>query len=269
MRTIATVVCALLASASSLVAQIDRADFEQAMQKAGSRCRVTQCILNAQVFNAPFSAEATTAWQPPASKGQASLRATARYYRDNAGRVRVEQTFAGRDDRPQRIILAPAGDSRDAYVLDPVARTVSTPVGRGLVQLMLGDGGFDHFVLPTSMRQFVSFFVVPDFVESASDESLGESSMAGVRVTGTRFITRLPGFLGTGRAERWVSTELGLVVYSRSEDAHFGILEYQLTNISRSDPKAQLFEVPEDYRETPFEFPLTWHGPYTPKPGSK
>ena len=268
MRTIACVVCTLLLSASILIAQTDRDAFEQTMRNAASRCAITQCIFNASVVNSPFSAEGTTVWRPPASKGQPSLHATARYYRDSAGRVRVEQTFGGRDGR-QRIILAPDGTSRDAYVLDPVAQTVSTSVTRGFVQLMLGDGGFDHFVIPISKRHFASFFVVPDFVESASEESLGEGSMAGVRVTGTRFITRLPGLLGTGRAERWVSPELGLVVFSRSEDAHIGILEYQLTNISRDEPRAELFEVPDQYKETPFEFPLTWSDPYKVKPASK
>ncbi len=265
MRTMACVVCSVLVSVSSLDAQIDRDALEQALEKAASRCAKTQCIFNASVVNAPFSAEATTLWQPPPSKGQPALHATSRYYRDSAGRVRVEQSLVGSDGHPQRIMLAPEGDSRDAYVLDPAARTVSTAVARGFVQLMLGDGGFDHFVLPTSMKRFMSFFVIPDFMESASEESLGDGSIEGVRVTGTRFITRLPGFLGTGRAERWVSLELGLVVLSRSEDAHFGILEYQLTNISRSEPRAELFEVPQQYKETPFEFPLTWSGPFAPE----
>jgi hypothetical protein len=262
MRTIAWIVGTLLVSASILVAQTDRADFERTMQSAISRCAITQCILNAQVVNVPFSAEVTTMWQPPASRGQASLRTTARYYRDSAGRVRVEQSFVGSDGRSGQIILAPEGDSRNAYVLDPVARTISTPVSRGLVQMMVGDGGYYQFVLPRSMRRFIGLFVVPD--EAETGEELGQTSMSGVQVTGTRFVTLLPGLLGNGRAERWVSPELGLVVYSRSEDAHLGILEYQLTNISRADPPAELFEVPQQYRETPFEFPLTWDGPYTP-----
>jgi len=262
MRTIACV-CTLLASVSSLVAQ---ADVDQAIQNATARCAITECILSAPVVNAPFSAEATTVWQPPASTGLVPLRATARYYRDSAGRVRVEQSFVGRGARAQHIILAPDTDSRTAYVLDPVARTVSSPVPRGLTQMMVGDGGYNQFVLLKSMRRFLVFFVMPDNVESVngpSEESLGQSSMAGIQVTGTRFVTRVPGF-DNGRAERWVSPELKLVVYSRSEDTRFGILEYQLTNISRSDPPAELFAVPEEYKETPFEYPLTWAGPYTP-----
>jgi hypothetical protein len=136
--------------------------------------------------------------------------------------------------------------------------------------MMVGDGGWSHFVLLKSMRRFLAFFVIPDNVESVngpSEEPLGQSSIAGLRVTGTRFVTRVPGF-DNGRAERWVSPELKLVVYSRSEDTHFGVLEYQLTNISRSDPPAELFEVPTEYKEIPFEYPLSWSGPYAPERGN-
>src|SRR5688572_14223999 len=263
MRTIACV-CTLLVSGPSLGAQTG---VGQAIQNASARCAITECIRRVPVVNAPFSAEATTVWQPPAGSGRDSLRATARYYRDSAGRVRVEQSVVGHGARAQHIILAPEADSQTAYVLDPATRTVSTPVPRGLTQMMVGDGGFNQFVLLKSMRRFLVFFVTPDNVESVngpSEESLGQSSMAGIQARGTRFVTRVPG-LGNGRAERWVSPELKLVVYSRSEDTRFGVLEYQLTNISRSDPPAELFEVPEEYQETPFEYPLTWDGPYTPE----
>ena len=93
--------------------------------------------------------------------------------------------------------------------------------------MMVGDGGANRFVLLESMRRFLVFFVTPDNVDSVSgpgEESLGQSSIAGIRVTGTRFVTRLPGF-DNGRAERWVSPELQVVVYSRSEDTRYGILE--------------------------------------------
>src|SRR5262245_60462809 len=114
MKTIACVVCTVLVSASFLVAQTD---FDQAVRSAGARCAVTECIVKAPVVNAPFSADATTVWHPPASKGQVSLQATARYYRDSAGRVRVEQTFVGHDSRSQHIILAPEANSTTSYVL--------------------------------------------------------------------------------------------------------------------------------------------------------
>lgn len=262
MRTPAYVAVTLLVSVASLGAQ---ADVGSAIESASARCAITDCIVRTPVLNAPFSAKATTAWQPPAGSGLTPLHATARYYRDSAGRVRVEQSFAGQGTVAQHIILAP--DPDNSYVLDPSARTVTTSVSRGFTQMMVGDGGYYQFLFLKSMRRFLSFFVVPDTVESVngpSEESLGEHSIEGIRVTGKRFVTRVPGF-DNGRAERWVSPELKLVVYSRSEDTHFGVLEYQLTNISRSDPPAELFEGPKEYKEIPFEYPLSWAGPYAPE----
>jgi hypothetical protein len=73
--------------------------------------------------------------------------------------------------------------------------------------MMVGDGGWDHFVLLKARRRFLSFFVTPDNVESVSGPS--EDSLG----------------------------------------------------ISRADPPAELFEVPEEYKEIPFEYPLSWSGP--------
>ena len=265
MRTLACIVSTVLVSLASLVAHTDQAGSEQVTRDAIARCATSPCILNAPLANAPFSAEATTVWQPPARSTHAMLRTTARYYRDSAARVRVDQRVA---DNDVRVLLAPEAGSRAAYVLDPAARTVSTPVPRGLTQMMIGNGGYHYYVLPRSMKRFLTFFLFPNDAGSASttdEESLGERSIAGLRVTGTRVVTWLPGLLGNGRAERWVSPELGLVVYSRSEDAHFGTFEYQLTDIDRSDPPSDLFEVPRNYTETPFEYAgLTWDGPNTP-----
>jgi hypothetical protein len=55
------------------------------------------------------------------------------------------------------------------------------------------------------------------------------------------------------------------VVYSRIEDAAIGVVEYQVTRISRSDPRADLFEVPEDYVETQLKFHFVVENLYTPK----
>ena len=63
---------------------------------------------------------------------------------------------------------------------------------------------------------------------------------------------------GTGRGERWVSQQLKLVVYSRSEDSEIGVVEYQLTRISRADQRADLFEVPSDYEVAAGKYPLSW-----------
>lgn len=53
------------------------------------------------------------------------------------------------------------------------------------------------------------------------------------------------------------------MVYSRIEDA-IGVVEYQVTRISRSDPRADLFEVPEDYVETQLKLHFVMENPYAP-----
>ena len=136
------------------------------------------------------------------------------------------------DRRSQRIILTP--DNKTAYLLDPVARTTTNPGPRGLAELLVGSGGFSQFVLPLSMSRSVGFFAIPDVPPDATNagggESLGERTIAGVPATGTRFVTRLPaGLIGSGRAERWVSPDLKLMMYSRIEDPALGIVEFQVT----------------------------------------
>jgi hypothetical protein len=66
-----------------------------------------------------------------------------------------------------------------------------------------------------------------------------------------------------GHGERWVSPDLKLVVYSRREDSHVGIVEYQLRKISRADPPTHVFEVPADYVEVAPGCAV-WENAYTP-----
>ena len=81
-------------------------------------------------------------------------------------------------------------------------------------------------------------------------------------MTGARFTTRLPGLAGNGQGERWMSPELEIVVYARSEDSEIGVLEYQLTGIDRAEPHARLFDVPSDYVAASEKGTLTWENPY-------
>jgi hypothetical protein len=230
-----------------------------------SRGSTATCLFSwAPVPNAPFSAEVTIAWQPPAGKGT-EQRAVARYYRDREGRVRVEQGVTGSGQAPKRIILA-LDDSRRAYLIDPATRTASIH-SRGLVDMMVRAGCHDDFVLPLSSGGFIGFYQHP-----VDRESLGERFRSGVQATGTRLTTELPhnAPFGNGRAEQWVSPELKLVVYLRSEEPNMGTFEYQLTRISRAEPRAELFEAPADAElvEAGGKLPRTlypgpWRNPYT------
>ena len=78
-------------------------------------------------------------------------------------------------------------------------------------------------------------------------------SIEGVQAEGLRVTTTIPaGDIGNEQPiqivnERWYSPELQVVVMTRHSDPRFGETTYRLTNISRTEPAATLFQVPSDY----------------------
>ncbi len=91
-------------------------------------------------------------------------------------------------------------------------------------------------------------------------ESLGTQTIEGVQAEGTRITFTIPaGKIGNERPivtvnERWYSPELQAVVMSKNLDPRSGDTIYRLTNISRSEPGASLFQVPADYTIKESEF---------------
>ena len=236
------------------------------------------------VVDAPFSAEVLTVWRPKPNTGRSELRATSRYYRDRAGRVRVEQTFVDHagGHRPERIIVARDPHSLPVYVVDPVARaTIKVP--RMFAVMTVGD--IHDVQMPISPTCFIGFLglgTINRVMERhgqaplvIDEESLEEQTMAGVRVAGTRYRTTVP--VGLHRYpsrhrdlevvyERWVSSELKLEVYVRTEDSEHDVVERRLTGISRAEPPPTLFEVAADYQSNYSEIPDTkWLNPYAPE----
>jgi len=84
-------------------------------------------------------------------------------------------------------------------------------------------------------------------------EQLGWKLIEGVQAEGTRTTISIPaGQIGNDRAieivdEQWRSPDLQVIVFSKHSDPRFGETVYALTNISRADPPATLFQVPPDY----------------------
>lgn len=223
-------------------------------------------LVGTPVLDSPFTGDAVTTWRPPSSNGRREVRATARYYRDRAGRIRVEQTFVGHTGRhsPQRIVVTPDLNARWAYVLDPAARTgmrISRTSGASVT-----SGGAVHFMLPVSMTCDIALFR-PGLHGPLEEDSLGERTMDGVRVEGTRIRSMLNAWLGPGDTidERWFSPELKLEMYGRSEDEQIGVVEYRVTPISRAELPSELFETPADYDlTTPFRGMMSLN-PYSPE----
>jgi hypothetical protein len=87
----------------------------------------------------------------------------------------------------------------------------------------------------------------------AKTEKLEARAFDGVQAEGTRTTTTIPaGEVGNEQPiqivdERWYSPELQVLVMTRHSDPRFGETTYRLTNISRAEPAATLFQVPSDY----------------------
>src|SRR5688500_15363727 len=87
----------------------------------------------------------------------------------------------------------------------------------------------------------------------ATEEQIGTRQIEGVRAIGRRTTAIIPiNRVGNDQPititdERWESPELRLVVYSRFSDPRTGVVEYRLTGINRTEPRADLFTVPPDY----------------------
>jgi hypothetical protein len=98
----------------------------------------------------------------------------------------------------------------------------------------------------------VEFFGGGSKAETKS-EKLEARSIEGVQAEGLRITTTIPaGDIGNEQPiqivnERWYSPELQVVVMTRHSDPRFGETTYRLTNITRSEPSATLFQVPSDY----------------------
>jgi hypothetical protein len=84
-------------------------------------------------------------------------------------------------------------------------------------------------------------------------EQLGTTFMEGVAVDGTRTTVTIPaGQIGNERpleivSERWFSPDLKVLVMSRQSDPRFGETTYRLTNLTRNEPPAHLFEIPPGF----------------------
>jgi len=226
------------------------------------------------VTGAPFSADATTTVVQTLGDGtRIEQRSTAKFYRDGMGRVRREQTIIGLDSlnpsaEPRTVITfdSTPGDAMQ-YVLDPVART-ARQMPRALASTTYFGGTLSGFArrvrgpdgaavdLVDTLINFQGLTIprrgVPNDLRPM-EEQLGTRQIEGIKATGRRMTTTIPqGRIGNDRPiqiidERWESPELRLLVSSRYSDPRTGVVEYKLTNIARTEPRADLFTVPSDY----------------------
>lgn len=225
------------------------------------------------ITGAPFSGQATTeTTQVLADGNQIKHTEAGQVYRDSSGRTRRDTTIDhigpwSTATTPRRIVNITDPVAGANYLLDATDKTVvKMPKGEGFGhvarQIFVGDAG--GATVTTASGEVAASasasgpVVIGKEVKRKSNfprttESLGTEVMAGVSVEGTRTTETIPaGAIGNQNpivivSERWTSPDLQTVVYSKHTDPRFGTTIYQLTNISRQEPDASLFQIPSDY----------------------
>lgn len=227
---------------------------------------------NKVVTGAPYSAQATTDNTQALSDGnRIERKETAKVYRDSLGRTRREMTVSAigpwSSGTPTQIISIsdPAAgvnymlnvQQKKAYKMPPPPKP---PAGPGGVQEMgsamttsrifVAGGGMG---MAAAGGPGVAFVEKDAALGNRTQVSLGTQEIAGVVAQGTKTTETIPaGKIGNEKpivitTERWYSPDLQTDVLVKHSDPRMGEVTYQLTDISREEPDASLFQVPPDY----------------------
>jgi len=239
------------------------------------------------IKGSPYTAESVTETVQTLANGtRITHKSTAQLARDSEGRTRREQTldmvgpWSTSGEAPKIIMLNDpvAGVS---YHLDPktntamklpspkggmppppgpvsqffVATAVDGPPPGELMAKMKAEGMATATISAggmTSEGASIAAFKIKDRGD-AKTESLGQQTIEGIPVTGTRTTrTIAAGAIGNDQpidvvSETWYSASLQMVIMSKHSDPQIGETTYKLTNIQQAEPAHSLFEVPANY----------------------
>jgi hypothetical protein len=178
---------------------------------------------------------------------------TEKIYHDAEGRTRTERVFC----RGPEGIEATVIEIRDpvagySYILDQqnqVAHRFALQVPKRMEPVRTAN--------PANAARPVLNSETPQQQPArptATTESLGTQTMEGLLVEGTRTTRIFPeGFADNDRpitvvSEVWRSSELKVIVLSKTNDPRNGEMTTRLTNIDLSNPVFSLFQPPPDYK---------------------
>ncbi len=275
MRIVTTAIV-LLAAAAGVQAQEPRSGIVQQfnVMTGGTFGFVSERLVGGTpVKGAPYSAQAVTETTQTLADGNRIVqKSTATVYRDSLGRERREQTlpaigsFTPQADSPQIISISDpvAGvnyslNSKERVAIKLPTPTLPPPPPGG------ADRKFDIIVnnagiAPGAVPPPVMIYKANPNPKTPHIEQLGWKLIEGIQAEGTRSTITIPaGEVGNERPieiidEQWRSPDLQVMVYSKHVDPRFGENVYSLTNISRAEPAASLFQVPADYTVTDRKF---------------
>jgi hypothetical protein len=231
-------------------------------------------FLGATVKGAPYSGEELTeSTQVLADGTRIHNESRATVYRDSEGRVRRESPdavtiwdpvlnasfFVNTKDQTYRQMPLAVQFFSSSVSKDGTGGNFAIRVGTGGP---VGGGAGTGVMLapppppPGAGPQFIFTQKAnkPGSQEQGQTEALGHQTMEGVAVDGTRQVSTIEtGAIGNDRpiqvtSERWYSQELQTVVLTRHNDPRTGEVVFHLTNVSRSEPPANLFTAPAGYQ---------------------
>jgi hypothetical protein len=165
-----------------------------------------------------------------------------------AGPARIILNGEPLDEKAVAEAMAKAKASGSTQTLTYERREVVTAVGSGSgtgigIGTATGGGGGRGALVRVPLKR-------------NAGESLGKQMMEGVNAEGMRDVSTIEvGAIGNDRPiqitnESWYSADLQMVVMSKHSDPRTGDESFRLTNISRAEPAAYLFQPPAGYQIT-------------------
>jgi len=195
----------------------------------------------------PFSAveERVTSFRTADSKLKERSFSITHIYRDSQGRLRADRkttTYDGRGIATERL---------STYIADPLVHTILIldPERHTAVEVPWEQ---PNAAAPRASQK--SSTVEQHNEIQVRTESLGDRSMEGMHVDGSLRELTIPirAELYTRAVavsiETWVSRELSVPVWSRSETSSGEISTTTLRDVDRSEPNSHLFELPSNYK---------------------
>lgn len=209
------------------------------------------------VKGAPYSADAVTVTTQTLADGNRIVRrSTGSVARDSEGRTRREQRIeglgpwaAGAELPPMIVINDPVAQT--SFVLESKSHTARKASMAGLPATAA-----EHIAKlkaeASASGKTIEIVTRHSSGDSVS-EDLGTRVIEGVQAEGKRTTrTVAAGEMGNEKPlqylnEVWTSSDLHVIVMSRTVDPMAGETVYTLTNLQRGEPDAGLFRIPADY----------------------
>ena len=171
--------------------------------------------------------------------------------RKSAVRVMLPTTLTDEDKRKIETMYLTEADARGragarvALVAPAEAPSQAVPeeMRKRMVETVVSAPGAGRGVVQPAVKRD----------DLKNEESLGQKMFEGVLADGKRVTTVLPaGSIGnqqpiTVLSEQWFAPDLEILVMTRHSDPRTGETSYSLSNITRGEPAAGLFDVPNDY----------------------